>query len=251
MGRRMATRQRAVERHRIERVVTGETARQVHLVALAGAEQLEDRVDPRPVRIAVQARPPHPCRRAVVDVGTRSRLCVAPGALEQRSPGTVAVDVHFTVRADHRDRIEPREHDVRHHGRFERRRSRWHAFECVPELERAPADPEAGSEGVQALERARAVRRHHLGGFDPDHGGVTAPDRRHRRAGGQPGDQRGRDRVGEAHPATVQALSPLPVGAHQFRRGPSVPCPDREISLQPRCGLSPAGSSSPSWCAPP
>ena len=203
----MATSERGVQRDRVERVVTRQPAREVDLVAVAGAQQIEDRIDAGSVGIAVETAAPAPARHRRADDPVADAQLGA-GTLEERASGTVAVHPDAALGVDGCERSETDEQDVGDGDRLPRRRSGHDPFEGVTELERAPPDPEPRPERVQPVDGAGAARDHEVGRFHADHGGGPPPDRRDRTSGGEPGNQRRRDGVGEAHPATVQARSP-------------------------------------------
>ena len=130
------------------------------------------------------------------------------GSFEQRPTRPVAPHPDPTVLVDDRDGVEPGKRDVGNRRRVERCAAGNDTLGGVPELERAPADPEAGREGVERRERVGAVAGHDLGGVDADHRRASPAHRRDRGSGRESGDQPGRDDVGTAHPPTVQAGAP-------------------------------------------
>ena len=108
----MARRERGVQRHGVEPAFGREPPGEVHLVALAGAEQLEDGVDPGFEVVAIETRPPLAARRTRPLVGPGVGAQVGGGALEEAAAVAVAAHRDRAVGADLRDRPEAREHRI-------------------------------------------------------------------------------------------------------------------------------------------
>ena len=209
--RRVRARERVVQRDRVERVVAREPAGEVHLVALAGAEQLEHRRR-RGRRTSSRSRPL--CQR-VAGIGGElraARRSAATASLEQRAARAVAAHGDAASRVDHREGVEPGEHHVGHRSRA---RSTRRGRRPVRRRDRARTRTNPPrTRGVSSSSAAKPAAPDAVtisAGADPHHGGAPAPHRRHRGTGGQAADQPGRDEIGVSHRATLQAGSrPFP-----------------------------------------
>ena len=152
---RVRVRERRVQRDRVEPVVAREPPGEVHLVALAGAEQLENRVDAVGVVVTVETRCHAPLggsgrQRETPSGARRRRPRGRAGGGRCPSPRTTTEPPRGST---HREGVEAGEHRGRgRHGLGRGRRPGHDPLGGVAELERAPTDPEPGR-------RARRGRR--------------------------------------------------------------------------------------------
>ena len=266
----MARRERRVQRHGVEPAVGREPPGEVHLVALAGAEQLEDGVDAGFEVVAIETRPPLAARRTR-PIGERDRRPVegqvGGGALEQAA--AVAVAAHRRPSRRGRPPRPPRSARRPHRGQNARRAT---PTSGPPARARArarrrtnrPTDPASAVEEREGGRR-RSPRRPRR---DRRRRACACPRRHDGRAGiaGEPRQERGRDRVGEAHRFTVppvsrrsradNALRTRGAGAMLHRRrapeiarDPSVPLLHRDRHSEPRSAPSSGAWDLPCCCA--
>ena len=185
---------------------TREPAGEVHLVALAGPEQLEDRVDARFEVVAVEARAATrrwAAGRSVARCSDRGELGRAARS-SSAAAGAVAAHGDPRRRADRRERPEAGEHGIGDAPAARATPTGDDPLERVPELERAPADPQARAPSASSAPRASApFATTTSSGSTPTTVCAPAPERRRAGVAGEPRQQRGGDRVGEAHRLTV------------------------------------------------
>ncbi len=156
--RRIGARERVVQRDGIGQSGCGQPSRQVHLIALAGAQQLQDPCARLRVVDAVEARRPraeHGCRPL-----EPIALGGAHGRRESRSTATIAGQFELTVVVHDEPRVVARERDV---GQVQVVGcARANAFDRAPEIVRGEPDPEsAGVDFLQHVERRYPTGRPH------------------------------------------------------------------------------------------
>ena len=198
MRRRVASIERGEQRHRIDGLVACEAACEVDLVAVTGADVLEDRHHTLLERDAIEARMPARERRRGGRVGTIARRF---GRLREQA-ACFAVPVELTPsrrRVEHEPSGEARENEVGE-GRFViatvRSRTWRYLLDRTAELVGQEPRPPPGWEPVERCERVRAgchaqgIRRRgdDEPGAVPHDGGVDGC--------GEGGEQRGGARRG-------------------------------------------------------
>ena len=123
MGRRVASRERGVQRHRVVGGIDAEAPGQVHLVAVAGAEQVDDRFDACFELVAIEARVPTTARRLHAPAAALEPDSVC-SAFEDRTARAVSVHGDLAAGVDRGEGPETREDGIRNRRCLERRARR-------------------------------------------------------------------------------------------------------------------------------